>query len=130
MNNIHSQTKVMTNSLQEIHSTSLARSREKHDQKAPKMYDFEDIVSFALTASSEDPSSNSVTTYPTPSRAKNSVAPPATTNASAIPGQDHEGLAKKNLNEHLGMLYFGSWDKTMKLDLVHRELQVLGFCDF
>jgi len=34
---------------------SLARSREKHDRKASERYGFEDMVSFALTASSGDP---------------------------------------------------------------------------
>jgi len=36
---------------------SLARSREKHDQKASERYGFVDMVSFALTAGSGDPSS-------------------------------------------------------------------------
>jgi hypothetical protein len=33
---------------------SLARGRDKHDRKASEKYGFEDIVSFALTSSSQD----------------------------------------------------------------------------
>jgi hypothetical protein len=36
---------------------SLARGKGKHDQKASERYGFKDMVSLALTASSEDPSS-------------------------------------------------------------------------
>ena len=36
---------------------SLARGKEKRDQKASERYGFKDMVSFVLTASSEDPSS-------------------------------------------------------------------------
>jgi hypothetical protein len=36
---------------------SLARGKEKRNRKAPERYGFEDMVSFALTASSGDPSS-------------------------------------------------------------------------
>jgi hypothetical protein len=38
-------------------SYSLARGKEKHYQKASKRYGFKDMVSFALTTSSEDSSS-------------------------------------------------------------------------
>lgn len=39
-------------------SYSLAKDREKRDQKSLKRYGFEDVVSFALVANSRDPSSH------------------------------------------------------------------------
>jgi hypothetical protein len=42
-------------SLHQQEPYSLAKCREKHDQKAPKRYGFVDMVSFALVTGSRNP---------------------------------------------------------------------------